>query len=415
MSAEERFFLVTDDRAFHWLNRPDLRKLFSLLNRDGCEVRVVGGAVRNALMGVPVSDIDCATSADPTQVVKWARERNIRVLPTGIDHGTVTVLIDQTPFEVTTLRTDVETDGRHAQVAFGGDWANDAKRRDFTMNALYLDGDGRLYDPAGRGVADARVRCVRFIGDANKRIEEDYLRVLRFFRFYAHYGKHFNDQDYHACISAQKQLRSLSGERVGTEMVKLLQGDFAYEALSLMHDGGMLGEILRCVPHMGRFHRLAALLADMNRKPSVALLLATLCVEVEEDGRRLAKVLRLPNRVRDHMIRLVNSLPPIQSMSEDILQQLAYLHGKDVACELAIMALVKRQISADLTALSMMMHNLDLWQPPIFPINGRDLISRGVKPGPELGGCLSDMEKIWVESGFVLSKSALLATKRLHA
>ena len=414
MSAEERFFLVADDCAFHWLNRPDVKTLFALLNRDGHEMRVVGGAVRNSLIGEPVSDIDCATSADPTQVMNWARAQSFRVLPTGLEHGTVTVLIDHTPFEVTTLRTDVETDGRHAQVAFGGDWANDARRRDFTMNALYLDHAGRLYDPTGRGIADARVRCVRFIGDADERIKEDYLRILRFFRFYAQYGKHFSEQDYLACIAAQKQIRSLSAERVGAEMAKLVQGAFASEALALMHYGGMLGDILHSVPRLTKFRRLVALLRQMHLKPKVPLLLTALCVHTIEDARRVAHYLRLPNRIRDHMVRLVSHVRSVVEMSEKALQRLAYQHGKEQACDLAILALLNRQFSMDLTELSMMMYNLDLWEPPIFPISGRDLLSCGVKPGPELGRYLSDLKSIWVASDFEISKSALLAKKRLH-
>ncbi|TLP48300.1 CCA tRNA nucleotidyltransferase [Cohaesibacter sp. CAU 1516] len=414
MSANERFFLVTDDCAFDWLNRPDLQALFTLLNRDGHEVRVVGGAVRNALLGEPVGDIDCATTAPPSLVMDWARAEDIRVLPTGLDHGTVTLLIDDTPFEVTTLRSDVETDGRHAKVAFGRDWAEDARRRDFTMNALYLDHEGRLYDPTGLGIADARIRCVRFIGDASERIAEDYLRVLRFFRFYAHYGKHFTDQDYHACIEAQSNLSSLSAERVGAEMTKLLRGAYASEALQVMHEGGMLGDILRCVPRLGRFDRLVSMSREMHLKPTVPLLLTVLCVKVEEDALRLARTLRLPNRMRDHMVRLVNGVGPIDDMSEERLQQLAYWHGKDVAQDLAMLALVYHQIAPDLTSLSMMMRNLDLWDAPRFPINGRDLIAFGIKPGPKMGEWLHDLETLWVESGFAMGKASLLARKRMR-
>ena len=414
MTADERFFLVADDRAFEWLKRPELQTLFALINRDGHEVRVVGGAVRNALIGEPVGDIDCATTAPPSLVMDWAWEQNIRVLPTGIEHGTLTLLIKDASFEVTTLRTDVETDGRHAKVAFGSDWAEDAKRRDFTMNALYLDHEGRLYDPTGLGLADVQTRCVRFIGDAYKRIEEDYLRVLRFFRFYAQYGKHYSDQDYQACIETQSNLSSLSGERVGAEMTKLLRGAYASDALQVMHEGGMLGDILRCVPRLGRFDRLVTLSREMHLTPSVPLLLTVLCVKVEEDAARLARTLRLPNRKRDHMIRLVNAVGEIDDMSEEGLQKLAYWHGKEVARDLAMLALVYYKIEPDLTSLSMMMHNLELWDAPIFPLKGRDLIAFGIKPGPKMGEWLRDLEQLWVESGFVMGKASLLARKRLH-
>ncbi|PLW79167.1 CCA tRNA nucleotidyltransferase [Cohaesibacter celericrescens] len=415
MTVEERFFLAKEDQAFDWLKRPALQKLFALLNRDGEEVRVVGGAVRNSLLGGKVNDIDCATTAEPSLVMEWARAANIRVLPTGVDHGTVTLMIDDESFEVTSLRTDVATDGRHAQVVFGRDWAEDAARRDFTMNAIYLDAAGRLYDPTGSGVADAKKRCVRFIGDAERRIAEDYLRVLRFFRFYAQYGGHYNTPDYVACIAAQRQLASLSGERVGAEMQKLISGRYAVESLDAMLKGGMLPAVLASVPSLTRFARLLELMSILRLKPDMTVLLVALCVDVAEDAKRIAGVMRLPNRLRDAMIRLVANVRTIRSISEIEIQELAYLHGKDVAHDLVVLALVRRQVSTDLTKISMLLHNLDLWRPPVFPLSGRDLLDKGMKPGRQLGKRLSELEQIWVASGFSLSKAQLLSRKVLHS
>ena len=411
MTRDERFFLVMDDLAFGWLKNPALQKLFALINRDGEEVRVVGGAVRNALIGEPVSDIDCATTAEPSLVMDWARAAGIRVLPTGLDHGTVTLLIDDQAFEVTTLRSDVETDGRHAKVAFGRDWSTDAERRDFTMNAIYVDAEGRLFDPLARGIADAKTRCVRFIGSPEKRIEEDYLRVLRFFRFFAEYGRHYNNQDYRACVAAQKKLSSLSAERVGTEMSKLLKGQFALDALSEMHRGGMLPQILASVPHLSRFGRLLTLSSLLKMTPDLSLLMCTLCVEVGEDAQRVAKKLRLTNRLRDDMICLVDAARSIQTLSEESLQRLAYRYGKDMAVNLALLARVDRRVDTDLTELSMMLYNLDHWPLPIFPISGRDLLDRGMKPGPDMGEALSALEEIWIDSGFQVGRTELLTSK----
>ena len=331
MSLDERFFLTCEDAAFEWLKRPALQTLFALLNRDGEEVRVVGGAVRNALLGEAVSDIDCATTAEPSLVMNRAQEAGIRVLPTGLDHGTVTLLIETVAYEVTTLRADIETDGRRARVAFGRDWQLDAMRRDFTMNALYLDRQGRLYDPTGLGLADAKTRYIRFIGDADKRIAEDYLRVLRFFRFHAQYGGQCDGPDYHACIAAQGHLSQLSRERVGTEIVKLLKGRYAVTALEAMHQGGLLPALLGGVAHVSRFARLVSLSSQLHLDPDVTLLLTALLVEHREDAVRIAGRLRLANRQRDAMARLGEGVRTVTSISEMDLQKLAYRYGKDAA------------------------------------------------------------------------------------
>ncbi|WP_316860323.1 CCA tRNA nucleotidyltransferase [uncultured Cohaesibacter sp.] len=314
----------------------------------------------------------------------------------------------------TSLRADVETDGRHAEVAFGKNWQEDALRRDFTMNALYLDEGGRLYDPTGKGIADAKERRVRFIGQASQRIAEDYLRILRFFRFFAQYGRAFDQQDYFACVAAQKQLSTLSAERVGAEMVKLVTGRFAYGALEAMHKGGMLTSILGSVPHISRFARLQRLAKRLYMSPDINLLFAALAVDVREDAARLARVLRLPNRSRDHMMRMAQNVRTIRDVSEDLLQKLAYEHSKETACDLVLLAVVRRQLAPDLTDLSMQMRNLELWQMPVFPLNGRDLLDRGMKPGPNVGCRLAQLERAWVNSGFELSKRELLSKAYLR-
>ena len=409
MSAAERFFLIADDQSFDWLHSDSLRALFALLNEDGEEVRVVGGAVRNSLVGVPIGDIDCATTGEPSWVVEKAQAAGLKVLPTGIDHGTVTIVIDGDPFEVTSLRADVETDGRHATVAFGKSWTDDAHRRDFTMNALYLDADGRLYDPTGLGIDDARNRHVRFIGDAQKRIEEDYLRILRFFRFFAQYGHDYGAQDYRACIKLQEGLAQLSAERIGVEMGKLVKGAYADKALEAMLNAGILSSLLHGVPRLSRFIRLHEICSSLRYEPGLPLRLACLAVNVPEDAHRLASSWRLPNRERDAMIDLTQHSRRIKGWSEADLQKLAYRFGKDLTCDMIVYAIVKRRIDPDLTGLSMDFRSLDLWTPPRFPLNGRDLMERGMKAGPHLGKRLCVLEERWIESHFSLSKSALLA------
>ena len=221
-----------------WLKGGALPRLLAVLDRNGEEARAVGGAVRNALIGLPVEEIDVATTAVPDEVIKRVSAAGFKPVPTGIEHGTITVVIDKHPFEVTTLRQDVETYGRHAKVAFGRDWKADAERRDFTINALSAARDGTVYDYVG-GLADLEARRVRFIGDANKRIAEDYLRILRFFRFHAAYAVgHPDPAGLAACIAGRDGLDQLSRERVRMELLKLLLAQHAAPTLTAMADAG---------------------------------------------------------------------------------------------------------------------------------------------------------------------------------
>src|SRR6478735_12103738 len=227
-----------------WFKDPALTRVFSLLNADGGEGRVVGGAVRNSLMGLAVSDIDVATTLTPEQVIERASATGIKAVPSGVAHGTVTLVIDGKPFEVTTLRADLETDGRRAKVAFSSDWQTDAERRDLTINALYVDANGDVIDLVG-GLPDIEKRNIRFIGDAATRVAEDYLRILRFFRFFAYYGSGRPDADgLRASAAARSKLRSLSAERVWSELRKLLSAEDPGRALLWMRQVGVLSEIL---------------------------------------------------------------------------------------------------------------------------------------------------------------------------
>ena len=236
-----------------WLTQGPLARLLAVLDRDGEEARVVGGAVRNALIGEPIAEIDVATTAVPDEVLRRVTAAGFKPVPTGIEHGTITVVIDRHPFEVTTLRQDVETYGRHAKVAFGRDWKTDAERRDFTINALSAARDGTVYDYVG-GLADLEARRVRFIGDPAKRIAEDYLRILRFFRFHAAYGHgHPDPEGLAACIAGRDGLDQLSRERVRMELMKLLLAPHAAPTLTAMTDSGLLVRFIGGVPYLASF------------------------------------------------------------------------------------------------------------------------------------------------------------------
>jgi poly(A) polymerase len=237
------------------LRTPALVRVLAMLNAGGEEARVVGGAARNALMGLPLNDFDIATTAPPDEVVRRAEAAGLKTRPTGIDHGTITLVADGTPIEVTTLRQDVETFGRKARVAFGRDWKADAERRDFTMNALSISADGIVYDYVG-GYADLEARRVRFIGDPARRIAEDYLRILRFFRFQASYAHGAPDAaGLHACIGARDGLRTLSRERVRAELMKLLTAPLAVETVAVMVDTGFMTMLLGGVAFSRELHQ----------------------------------------------------------------------------------------------------------------------------------------------------------------
>ncbi|MEI9803965.1 MAG: CCA tRNA nucleotidyltransferase [Pseudolabrys sp.] len=261
---------------------------------------MVGGAVRNALLEMPVHEVDVATTAVPEEVVRRVTAAGFKAVPTGIEHGTVTVVIDKHPFEVTTLRQDMETDGRHAKVAFGRDWKADAERRDFTINSLSASADGTVYDYVG-GLADLAERQVRFIGEPKQRIEEDYLRILRFFRFHAVYGTggHPYAEGVAACIAGRNGLDQLSRERVRMEILKLVVAPHAVPTLIAMADAGLLLRVLGGVSYLSNFENMAKAEAAIGLHPDPVRRLGALGVTIAEDAERLAQKLRLANVERE--------------------------------------------------------------------------------------------------------------------
>jgi len=286
-----------------WLVRPEVQQVFAALEQDHDEARIVGGAVRDALLGKAVGDIDFATTALPEAVMQRARSAGFKVVPTGIDHGTVTVIATGTGYEVTTLREDVETDGRRAIVRFGRDWLTDARRRDFTVNALSVDRIGTVHDPIG-GYSDIAAHRIRFIGDPDRRITEDRLRILRLFRLHAEHGRGDLDRAaLAASIRAREGLRDLSAERIGHEMRRLVVAPLAPATLVVMQESGILPIVLGGVGYIATFSRVTAFEAVVDVSPAMPLRLAALGCKVEEDVERLTLRLRLSNAERDRMLR----------------------------------------------------------------------------------------------------------------
>jgi poly(A) polymerase len=375
------------------IERHDVMRLFSALHGHGEELRIIGGAPRNALLGLPVNDIDCAITCQPEETMRRAHKAGFKTVPTGIAHGTVSVIIDGVPFEVTTLRTDLDHDGRRARVAFGRDFVQDALRRDFTINALSIDAEGRLHDVTG-GLADLKARRIRFIGDAHQRIREDYLRILRFFRFHAAYGHGAPDAEgLHACIAERAGLASLSRERIRMEMLKLLANPQAYETLVVMADCGLLGLILGGVPSTARLARVIGQGDTMQA-------LGALGVAIIEDALRLADLWRLSNAEADRLKAMALAREALgcvpQAFDAKGARRFVYRHGNRAVLDALIGedAGLLRQAALD-------------WPCPSLPWSGRDLLKHGHPPGPDIGERLRIAERAWIEADFPSDEAKL--------
>ena len=401
--------MITARRLDHapWLTSGPAARVLALLNTNGEEARVVGGAVRNALLDLPVGEIDIATTALPDDVTKRARAANIKTVPTGLEHGTVTLVIEGTPFEVTTLREDTETFGRKAKVAFGRDWAIDAQRRDFTINGLSLDADGIVHDYVD-GLADIAARRVRFIGDPDRRIAEDYLRILRFFRIHATYGVGEPDRaGYLACIAGRAGIATLSAERIRMEMLKLLVADGALAAVTAMADGGLLQPIAGGVTYAGTFAAMIAVEQRLALPPDPIRRLAALAVSVTEDARRLAARLRLTNAEAKMLDSMGHRWWRFAGMDEARARRLLYRLGEDRYRDRLMLAWARvadTGHNADWCGLATLPQR---WSAPKFPLKAADFMARGVPEGPLLGQSLALAEDAWLAADFPLDEAAL--------
>jgi poly(A) polymerase len=381
--------------------------VLELLNDGREQARVVGGAVRNALLDVPIIDIDIATTALPEEVVRRAKSAGIKSVPTGIEHGTVTLVIDAHPVEVTTLREDTETFGRKAKVVFGRDWVGDARRRDFTINALSVGADGVVHDYVG-GLGDIAARRVRFIGEAKARIEEDYLRILRFFRFHAAFGEREIDRDgYLACIAARAGLATLSAERVRMEMLKLLVTGGAAGAVDAMADAGLLQTILGGVTYSGTLAAMIEAERKLGLKADAIRRLAALAVAIPEDARRLTTRLRLSNNESKALDSMGHRWWRLAGMDEARARRRLYRLGEERYRDRVLLAWARASSKAD-PAPWIALAQLPLrFTPPKFPLRAADFVARGVAEGPQLGHVLTLAEDAWLAADFPLEPAML--------
>lgn len=386
-----------------WMQDEASQIVMNCLNQDfdGFGVFFVGGCVRNSLLNKDVQDIDIATILLPDEVIAKLEGNHIKVIPTGVDHGTVTAVFDTHNFEITTLRKDIKTDGRHAVVEFGSDWFEDAKRRDFTMNTLLMDMDGNIYDPTGRGIADLEARRVVFVGNPPERIAEDYLRILRFFRFHAYYGGGDPDADaLEACRDAADQIGNLSKERITQEFLKILVADRAVETLELMFDCGVLNELKGAVYDAAQFLCFCQLQNDSSWDVStdfrkVEQEIARLYFVTAGSNEAVMRYLRLSGKQQKLLSLYEGQSARLHDLDEKTVKILIYRQGNEVAEQLVLIYAARHDVDAA-QALDICQN----WQVPEFPLTGDDLIKQGHKPGPELGALLRQKEDEWLEALF---------------
>lgn len=390
-----------------WLTAGGTARVLELLSTAGEEARVVGGAVRNALLGLLPGDIDIATTALPDEVMRRAKAAGIKGVPTGIDHGTVTLVIDGHPYEVTTLRQDTETFGRKAKVAFGRDWVKDAERRDFTMNGLSADAHGVVYDYVG-GIADAQARRVRFIGDPDQRIAEDYLRILRFFRIHAAFGAGEPDRDgYLACIRGRAGLANLSAERVRMEMLKLLVAGGAAAAVLAMAEGGLLQPLVGGVAYTSPFAAMIAIERALGLAPNSTRRLAALSVAVTEDAKRVAVRLRLSNAETKALDSMGHRWWRLATKDEANARRLLYRLGVERYRDRVLLAWARNGGHVHSPRWCSLAELPQRWTAPKFPLKAADFIARGMTEGPGLGHVLTLAEDAWLAADFPLDEAAL--------
>ncbi|MDE0049028.1 MAG: CCA tRNA nucleotidyltransferase [Rhodospirillales bacterium] len=393
-----------------WMAAPGTRAVIDALTANGADVRFVGGCVRDALLGWESRDIDIGTPDPPGRVLALLKDASIetRTVPRGIAHGTVTALAGSDRFEITTLRRDERTDGRHAEVAFTDDWREDAARRDFTSNAMSAAPDGTLYDYFG-GQADLGAGRVRFVGDPTTRIAEDHLRILRFFRFHAWYGKGEPDAEaLAACNAAAHTIPTLSGERVQAEMLKLLAAPDPLPAIETMRETSVLAQLLPDTPRTDHLARLIAIEGDVGEADSIrrlAVLLADAAGAHDVATRwRLASA---------DATRLADLCAPPAPVSPDLdrpgQRRRLYRLGPALFRDLVLLAWAKEAQGENETAWRAMLETAAAWEEPALPVTGADVLACGVEAGPAVGRLLFAVEAWWKDRDFAPDRADALA------
>jgi poly(A) polymerase len=393
-----------------WVADPATRQVIGALEAKGSPARFVGGCVRNALIGAPIADIDIATPEEPQSVLELLAAAGLKAVPTGIDHGTVTAVASGKSFEITTLRRDVTTDGRRATVAFTRDFGEDAGRRDFTVNAIYADESGLLYDYVG-GVSDLLTRRVRFIGDPEARIAEDYLRILRFFRFHAWYGRgNLDPAGFAAAAKLKSGMAQLSAERIAHELLRLLEAPAPMPALAAMGQAGILALVLPEAEHLERLGRLMAGEMGLGLQPDALLRLAALLPAEPARATALALRLKFSGEMRTRLTQLAEddgTLMP--GLSPVGIRAACYRTGFALYRDRVMLRFARNDETAFVPHWSALIEAVESWPVPRFPLSGADLRARGVPEGVQLGRLLSELEADWIAGDFKSDRVQLLA------
>ena len=402
--------LVLEDQE--WLSDVRLQTIFDALTASGATVRVAGGAVRNALLGFPVTDVDLATTSPPDEILHLAEKAGLRTIPTGVKHGTVTVLsVSKMPLhvEVTTLRRDVRTFGRHAEVAFTDDWLADAARRDFTMNALYCDRNGEIFDPLG-GYRDLIAKRIRFVGDARARIGEDYLRILRFFRFVAQYGEGpLDPQGLAACRELREGLDGLSRERIRQEWWKLVAADRAEFVVEAMAEAGILAQVLKSDTDLNAFKRHIKIESFLQLGPDSLMRSINVCPRGGADVKLLRERLRLTNEETTRLERLTAAGLVTPKLRPAERRAILYRLTPPAFRDAVLASWAKGVDSTEDPDWAALYRLVDDWRAPALPLGGRDLLAQGIPPGKEIGALLASLEDWWIATDFRATREELLA------
>lgn len=400
-----------------WMSDPDTRRVIAALEaRGGADcARFVGGAVRNTLMGLAVDDIDIATILTPDEVVDALKASGLKAVPTGIDHGTITAVSGGKPFEITTLRRDVSTDGRNATVAFSQSWEDDARRRDFRFNALYADASGAVFDPVGEGVEDARHGRVVFVGDPLVRLREDHLRSLRFYRFHAWYGRGEPDPAaLAACAALKDSLSYLSAERVQKELLKLLAAPDPRAALRLMQSSGVLVQVMPLAADLGRVERLIELETSTGEAADPVLRLAAMLPDDPQSATATAQSLRLSNAMRDRLVAALTPEPALTSyMSPRAARRALWTLGAGGFADRVRLTWAGAERTSTEPQWRALLALGQTWARPVFPIGGGEVAAAGVPKGPLTGQVLREVEAWWIDHDFPDDRMAAL--ERLKA
>jgi poly(A) polymerase len=402
--------------AAAWLTAPETRAVMAALDAKlPVGSRFVGGCVRNTLLGQPVDDIDIATQLTPDEVTEAARAAGLEAIPTGAAHGTITVIANHIPFEVTTLRRDVSTDGRRATVAFTRDWAEDARRRDFRINALYAETDGALHDPTGGGLEDARDGRVKFIGEPAQRIEEDYLRILRFFRFYAWYSSGDPDPDgLAACATMKAGLAQLSVERVWKEIKKLLAANDPRKAWIALETSGVERIVLPEAVNRARFEAVVEIETGILAAADPMARLAALLPDDPEIARALARRLKLSNDERARLVAALDfSVKLVSYMSMREMRRALYLMGPERFADRVKLAWAEAGPEKATSQWQALLAMAQTWVRPRLALSGEDIIAAGVPAGPQVGVVMREIEAWWIDCDF--NDDRLSIVERLKA